>query len=78
MAEVARSRHSHSCLPWMLQDPVCTPSGHLYSREAILENLLGQKKAIKRKLAAWEAQQADEGRKASRAAQLCRAVAAWA
>ena len=26
------------------QDPVCTPKGHLFSREAILENLLEQKK----------------------------------
>ncbi len=34
-----------------------TPEGVLFSREAILENLLAQKKANKRKLAAWEAQQ---------------------
>ena len=46
-----------------MQDPVCTPSGNLFSREAILENLLDQKKANKRKLAAWEAQQADDARK---------------
>ncbi len=39
------------------QDPMCTPQGVLFSREAILENLLAQKKANKRKLAAWEAQQ---------------------
>lgn len=36
---------------------MCTPQGMLFSREAILENLLAQKKAIKRKLAAWESQQ---------------------
>lgn len=42
---------------------MCTPKGFLFSREAILENLLEQKKANKRKLAAWEAQQADEARK---------------
>lgn len=44
-------------------DPVCCPSGYLFSREAILENLLEQKKANKRKLAAWQAQQAEEARK---------------
>ena len=42
---------------------MCTPSGYLFSREAILENLLDQKKANKRKLAAWEAQQAEDARK---------------
>ena len=36
-----------------------TPDGYLFSREAILENLLAQKKIIKRKTAAWEAQQAE-------------------
>ena len=35
----------------------------MFSREAILENLLQQKKANKRKFAAWEAQQQDEQRK---------------
>lgn len=39
------------------------PSGHLFSREAILESLLSQKKANKRKLKAWEAQQAEEANK---------------
>ena len=51
-------------VPW--QDPVATPGGVLFSREAILENLLAQKKANKRKLAAWEAQQAGETRKVGR------------
>lgn len=46
-------------------DPVCCPSGFVFSREAIIENLLEQKKANKRKLAAWEAQQAEEARKAA-------------
>jgi nitric oxide synthase-interacting protein len=40
-----------------------TPEGYLYSREALLENLLQQKKAIKKKLAAYEAQQAEEQQK---------------
>lgn len=40
-------------------DPVATPCGYIYSKEAILENLLAQKKAIKRKVAAYEAQQED-------------------
>ena len=45
-----------------LQDPVCTPSGYIYSRDAIIENLGAQKKNIKRKLAAWEQQQEDDRR----------------
>ncbi len=43
-----------------VQDPVCTPDGYLFSKEAIIENLVQQKKAIKRKMAAWEAQQSDD------------------
>lgn len=46
-------------------DPVACPDGFLFSREAILENLLAQKKANKRKVAAWEAQQQDLSRKES-------------
>lgn len=46
-----------------VQDPMVTPDGYLYSREALLENLLQQKKAIKKKLAAYEAQQQDEQQK---------------
>jgi nitric oxide synthase-interacting protein len=46
-----------------VQDPVATPHGIIFSREAILENLLAQKKAIRRKLALWEAQQAGNTRK---------------
>lgn len=51
-----------------LQDPVCTPDGFLFSKEAIIENLVQQKKAIKRKLAAWEAQQSDDQLKVSASA----------
>lgn len=39
------------------QDPVCTADGIIYQREAILENLVKQKKAIARQMTAWEAQQ---------------------
>jgi nitric oxide synthase-interacting protein len=50
-------------------DPVACPQGFVFSREAILENLLAQKKANKRALAAWEAEQAELRRKdAERAA----------
>lgn len=51
--------------PPSFQDPVCTPDGHLYSKEAIVENLLEQKKAIKRQMAAYEAQLASEQQKVS-------------
>ena len=35
--------HSLACVPRpLMQDPVITPDGHLFSREAILENLLSQ------------------------------------
>ena len=44
-------------------DPVCCPYGFIFSREAILENLLAQKKANKKKKAAWEAQQLREKQK---------------
>jgi hypothetical protein len=47
----------------LAQDPLCTPEGHIFSKEAILKNLLDQKKSNKRKFAAWEAQQQDEQRK---------------
>ena len=36
------------------QEPVVTPGGILYSREAILESLLSQKQSIKEKQAAYE------------------------
>ena len=47
----------------VVQDPVCTPEGFIFSKEAIIENLVQQKKAIKRKHAAWEAQQAEDQQK---------------
>jgi hypothetical protein len=50
-----------------------TPDGYLYSREALLENLLQQKKAIKKKTAAYEAQQQDELQKVG-AANCCVAL----
>ena len=31
-----------------LEDPVATPSGHVYSREALLEHILARKRALKR------------------------------
>ncbi len=46
-----------------LQDPVVTPDGFLYSKEAIYESLLAQRKANKRKQAAWDEQQLEDGRK---------------
>ena len=46
-------------------DPVACPSGFIFSREAIIENLLAQKKENKRRLVAWEAAQADTARKES-------------
>ena len=36
------------------RDPVVTPEGYIYSREAILENLLMQKKAIRREMSKYE------------------------
>jgi hypothetical protein len=57
------------------QDPVCTPHGILYSKEAILESLLQQKKANKRKLASWEAQQQQEQQKADERASIAEQAA---
>jgi nitric oxide synthase-interacting protein len=37
--------------------PMCTPGGFLYSKEAIFENLLAQKKEKKRQLKLWEDQE---------------------
>ncbi|KAJ1698930.1 hypothetical protein LUZ63_007442 [Rhynchospora breviuscula] len=38
-------------------DPLCCPKGHVFCKECIYECLLAQKKDIKRKLVAYEAQQ---------------------
>eukprot|EP00238_Polyblepharides_amylifera_P001217 CAMPEP_0196571466 /NCGR_PEP_ID=MMETSP1081-20130531/1644_1 /TAXON_ID=36882 /ORGANISM="Pyramimonas amylifera, Strain CCMP720" /LENGTH=295 /DNA_ID=CAMNT_0041888429 /DNA_START=147 /DNA_END=1034 /DNA_ORIENTATION=+ len=45
-------------------DPVVTSEGVLFSKEAIFENLLKQKKSIQRQLTAWESQQSAEDAKA--------------
>lgn len=42
------------------EKPVCTPSGILYSEEAILESLLFQKQEIKRKMRLWLDSQHEE------------------
>lgn len=50
-------------------DPVATPSGYLYSREAIVSSLLRQKRSIRKRTEAWERRRADaEARRAERAA----------
>ncbi|PNW87643.1 hypothetical protein CHLRE_02g142086v5 [Chlamydomonas reinhardtii] len=52
------------CLTLMeAKDPVITPDGYMYSKEAILENLLAQKKAIKRNMEAYEAAQVADQQK---------------
>jgi len=54
------SLRSFDCCCLSLQpvvDPVVTPHGFLYSREAICENLLSQKQEHKRKLQQWKEQQ---------------------
>ncbi|KAG2487116.1 hypothetical protein HYH03_014229 [Edaphochlamys debaryana] len=52
------------CLTLMeAKDPVVTPHGYLYSKEAILQNLLQQKKSIKRNTEAYEAAQAAKAQK---------------
>ena len=48
---------------------MCTPDGYVFTRDAIIENLAAQKKANKRKLAAWEEQQDDARRKVRPSAQ---------
>jgi len=56
-------------------DPVVTPNGYIYSKEAILQNLLAQKKAIKKKTAAWEAAQQAEAKKAADADAVAKTAA---
>jgi nitric oxide synthase-interacting protein len=43
-------------------DPVVTPDGYLYDREAILECLLHQKKEIARKTKEYEKQKTEQKR----------------
>ena len=50
-----------------VRDAVVTPDGVLYEREAILENLLAQKKEAARRVAAWEAGASQRARAAEEA-----------
>mmetsp|Transcript_5087 Transcript_5087/g.18521 ORF Transcript_5087/g.18521 Transcript_5087/m.18521 type:complete len:317 (+) Transcript_5087:189-1139(+) len=45
-----------------VHDPVATPEGALFEREAILQNLLAQKKDIARRVKLWEAQEEEHRR----------------
>lgn len=60
---VSCTRHTHTDAPRCPQDPICTPDGYIYSKEAIVENLAAQKKNIKRRLAMFELQQEELQRK---------------
>ncbi|KAL6760119.1 hypothetical protein V8C86DRAFT_3018086 [Haematococcus lacustris] len=57
--------HYYDCCLTLTEavDPVITPDGYLFSREAILENLLAQKKGLKKRMAAWEAAQQGAAKK---------------
>jgi hypothetical protein len=47
------------CSPsFLLQDPVVTPQGYIFSKAAILQYFLDQKKARKRQLEEWVADEA--------------------
>jgi nitric oxide synthase-interacting protein len=56
------------------QDPVATPAGYLYSKEAILKCLLDQNREAKRKLAAWEAAGEAEAARGAAASATARAA----
>ncbi|PAV79686.1 hypothetical protein WR25_08618 [Diploscapter pachys] len=49
------------------RDPVITPNGYLFDREAILEYILAQKKEIAKKTKLWEKQCAKEAEEAQKA-----------
>ena len=50
----------HCCLSLEpVQEPVVSPSGHLYSKEMVYEYLLTKVKGLKRQRAAFDAQQAE-------------------
>jgi Zinc-finger of nitric oxide synthase-interacting protein len=49
---------SLTCKRVSLQDPVVTNEGYIFSKEAILQYFLDQKKAKKQQLAEWEADEA--------------------
>jgi len=52
-------KFGHCCLSLtpVLDDAVCTPSGHIYSREAILSYLLAKKQEIKEEQISFETRQ---------------------
>jgi hypothetical protein len=52
----------HCCLSLQpAEDPVLSPSGHLYSREAVYSYMLAKKEELQRQRAVWEQQQRAEG-----------------
>ena len=44
----------------LFSDPVITPDGYIFDREAILEYMVAQKKMIAKKTKEWEKQNAAE------------------
>lgn len=66
----AQGRQPKRAVILLVQDPVCTPEGYLYSKEAIVENMAAQRKNIKRKLAVFGQQQEEIQRKVTLAVQL--------
>ena len=46
------------------KDPVCTPSGHIYSRESLLEHMVSKGDELKAARAKWDADRAREAREA--------------
>ena len=49
-------------------DPVATPSGHIYSRECLLEHMVAKQAELKRARELWEAEQAADARREREAA----------
>jgi nitric oxide synthase-interacting protein len=58
--------HCYLCTQWV-QEPMISPSGHMYCKECILKNLVTQQKSIKIQKAAWKAQEVTAANKASTA-----------
>ncbi|CAG8488599.1 6617_t:CDS:2 [Acaulospora colombiana] len=54
------------------RDPVCCTQGHLFCRECILENILAQKKEIKRQQLILESRVKDEAEEAKRKEELAK------
>ena len=44
------------------KDPVCTPSGHIYSRESLLEHMVSKGDELKAARAKWDADRAREAK----------------